>query len=122
MNGYLTYLSIGLIAGVCSGLFGVGGGAIIIPALVLILGIPQQEANATSLVALLLPVGILALWKYYKSGFLNSTHFKGGLFIALGLLFGALVGALFATKMDPIILRKSFAVFLIVIAIRMFIV
>jgi uncharacterized membrane protein YfcA len=120
MNGNLTYLSIGLIAGVCSGLFGVGGGAIIIPALVLLMGIPQQQANATSLVALLLPVGILALWKYYKNGFLNSEHFKGGLFIALGLLFGALLGATLATKMDPTLLRKSFAVFLIVIALRMF--
>ncbi len=118
--GQLLFLSIGLIAGVCSGLFGIGGGAIIVPALVFIVGMQQQQANATSLVALLLPVGILALWKYHKSGFMNATHVKGGLLIALGLFFGALVGATLATKMDPTLLRKSFAVFLIVIALRMF--
>ncbi|MBP7845198.1 MAG: sulfite exporter TauE/SafE family protein [Proteobacteria bacterium] len=118
--GQLIFLCIGLVAGVCSGLFGIGGGAIIVPALVFIVGMQQQQANATSLVALLLPVGILALWKYHKSGFMNVTHVKGGLLIALGLFFGALVGATLATKMDPTLLRKSFAVFLIVIALRMF--
>ena len=64
----LIFISIGLAAGVLSGLFGVGGGLIIVPALVFFIGMSQHEAQGTSLGLMLLPIGALAAWNYFKSG------------------------------------------------------
>src|SRR5207248_5206730 len=87
MTGVLVAL-IGLVAGVVSGLFGVGGAIVIIPGLVLVAKLPQHTANGTSLAALLLPVGLLGAWEYYRRGQVNVSY---AAIIAVGLFFGALL-------------------------------
>ncbi len=108
---------IGLLAGILSGLLGIGGGTVVIPALIYFLHMNQHQAQGTSLVALLLPVGLLAVIEYYKSGYANL---KVGLIIALGLFIGAYFGAKIAGSISDSVLRKAFAVFFVLIALRMF--
>ncbi len=118
---FVYLLLVGIAAGMLSGLFGVGGGVIIVPALALLFGMNQQAATGTSLVALLLPVGILAVVEYFRSGKITADNIWFGLAIAAGLFFGALLGAKLALAMSGETLRRAFAVFLIVIAIRLWI-
>jgi uncharacterized membrane protein YfcA len=109
----MFYLVVGLAAGVCSGLFGIGGGVIIVPALIFLQGFKPQAAVGTSLAALLLPVGALGVWTYWKNG---DVQWKAGLAIALGLLLGAYVGARIGVPLSPRTLKRSFAVFLVAAA------
>lgn len=115
----LFMLVIGLLTGVFSGIFGVGGGVILVPILVLLFKYAPQTASGTSLVALLLPVGLLGVLEYYKVGKIGPTHIYAGLIIAVGLFFGTYFGAKFAAHLPTEILQKCFAVFLIFIAIRL---
>ncbi|HEU5260308.1 MAG TPA: sulfite exporter TauE/SafE family protein [Gemmatimonadales bacterium] len=118
MNWVLVSV-IGLTAGVVSGLFGVGGAVVIVPGLVLLLGLPQHTANGTSLAALVVPAGILiGALEYYKRGQVNVPY---AAVIAVGLLLGALVGAKLAGMVDELALRRGFAVFLMVVALRLFV-
>lgn len=114
----ILFIAIGLAAGVLAGLFGIGGGIVIGPALILLRGFSPQLAVGTSLGALLLPVGALGAWEYYRRGNLNVP---AALWIALGLLFGAWVGARLAQTMSGPVLQRSFAVFLVLVAIRVWI-
>lgn len=109
----LVFVVIGLLAGVLSGLFGIGGGLVIVPALIIIAGLSPVQATGTSLLALLLPVGALGVWEYYRKGNLNIT---AGLWVALGLFFGAWIGAKLAQDLSPVQLRRAFALFLVVVA------
>ena len=113
--GWVIFLLIGLVAGVLSGLFGIGGGVVIVPALMFITRMGPQNATGTSLAALLLPVGALGAWEYYRSGHLDVG---AGLLIALGLFIGAGLGARLSLQASPVGLRRAFAVFLALIAIR----
>ena len=115
MNWVVVSL-LGLAAGVVSGVFGVGGAIVIIPGLVLLLGLPQHTANGTSLAALLLPVGLLGALEYYKRGEVNVAY---AAVIAAGLFFGALVGAKLAGMLADATLRRAFAVFLMLVAVRL---
>jgi len=108
-------IAIGLVAGVMSGMFGIGGGAIIVPALIIFLGFSQKEANGTSLVALLLPVGILAVLAYYKEG---KLRWKAAGMVALGLTGGAWFGAATAIDMNPFLLERLYGAFLLYMAWR----
>ena len=110
-------LSLGIVAGILSGLFGVGGGLVIVPALVLFFGMTQQSAGGTSLVALLLPVGLLGLIEYYRSGKISMEHIFMGLIIAAGLFTGVYFGAKIATHLSNDSLRKGFAVFMGIVSI-----
>ncbi len=112
------YFLIGIFAGVLSGLLGIGGGTVIIPALVYILGYSQHKAQGTSLVALLLPVGLLGVIKYYRAG---DVNLKMGLVIALGLFIGAYFGASFAERIPDLLLKRIFGAFFLILAIRMLI-
>jgi uncharacterized protein len=112
----LVFIVVGLGAGVLSGFFGIGGGLVIVPALVYLAKFPLQTATGTSLAALLLPVGALGALQYYKGGHLNIA---AALWIAAGLLLGAGLGARLALTMSPDTLRRLFAVFLAVMAVRM---
>ena len=112
----LIFIAIGFGAGILSGLFGIGGGLIIVPALILLARFSPITATGTSLAALLLPVGALGAWEYYKRGHLNIP---AALFLALGLLFGAWIGARFAHQLSPVQLKRAFAVFLVLVAGRM---
>jgi hypothetical protein len=113
----LGLLAIGLAAGVSAGMFGIGGGLIIVPALVLIYGLSQHAAVGTSLGAILLPVGALSAWVYWKNGNLNVGY---SALIATGLFLGAYVGARFVQPMSDLTLRRLFAGFLIIVSVRMF--
>ena len=111
----LLFVAIGLGAGVLSGVFGIGGSVVIVPALLLIAHMEPQTATGTSLGALLLPVGALGAWSYYRRGHLNVA---AALAIALGLFVGAYFGARLAQGMAPGVLRRAFAVFLVAVAAR----
>lgn len=111
----LLFIAIGLAAGVLAGLFGIGGGIVIGPALILLAGFAPKLATGTSLGALLLPVGALGAWEYYRHGNLNIT---ASLWIALGLLAGAWLGARLAHQLTGPQLQRTFAVFLALMAIR----
>ena len=106
---------VGLIGGILSGLLGIGGAIVIIPALVLILGYSQQMAQGTTLAMMVLPVGALAAWQYYQKGFVDV---KTALVMALFFLIGGFLGAKFATQIPQDILKKVFGNGLIAIAIK----
>jgi uncharacterized membrane protein YfcA len=110
----VLFILIGLIAGVSSGIFGIGGGVLIIPALAFFANFSQEKATGTSLAVLLPPVGLLACLEYYRNG---SMDLKAALLIALGLIIGAWFGARIATKIGEAWLKPSFGVFLIVLGI-----
>lgn len=112
-------LLIGMAAGISSGFFGIGGGIIIVPLLGVLLMLPLQNAVATSLFALIFPVGILAVWTYYKSGFLTPNEMKIGSLVACGLVIGALAGSRLAIRLPADILRLAFAALLIFMAVRL---
>lgn len=112
----MIYLAIGLCAGVLAGLFGIGGGVVIVPALILIARLKPQSATGTSLAALLLPVGALGAWQYYRQG---SVEIRAAMFIALGLLLGAWLGARIGLDVRPRVLQRAFAVFLVLVAAQM---
>ncbi|MEK6732197.1 MAG: sulfite exporter TauE/SafE family protein [Candidatus Omnitrophota bacterium] len=117
MDNILSVL-IGLVSGVSSGFFGIGGAIILIPALVYIFKFSQHLAQGTALAALLLPVGILAVIKYYKSG---DVNIKIALFIACGFIIGGFIGATFAQTVPSPVLKKIFAAMLLFISIYMLI-
>lgn len=112
----IFYIIIGLGAGVLSGMFGIGGGVVIVPALLLIADMTPLTATGTSLGALLLPVGALGAWAYYKSG---NLDIRASALLAVGLFFGAFFGAKIAQVFTPVQLKRAFAVFLVLVAIRM---
>jgi uncharacterized protein len=105
----------GLIAGVASGMFGIGGGVIIVPSLML-LGMTQIAANGTSLAALLLPVGAFGAIAYHRSGMM---HWRAALLISGGLFFGAWVGARIANTIDSSLLLRLYGAFLLYVGWRM---
>ncbi len=107
---------LGLVAGVVSGLFGVGGAIVIIPGLVLLAKLPQHTAHGTSLAALLLPVGILGALEYYKRGQVNVAY---AAVVAVGLLIGAYFGAKLAGTMSDVMLRRAFGMFLLIVSVRL---
>jgi hypothetical protein len=111
----LIILCIGVAAGVLSGLFGIGGGVVIVPALLLVLRMSQQTATGTSLAALLLPVGALGAWEYYKAGQLDV---RAALLLAIGLSVGVWGGAVLAQHVSAFMLKRAFAVFLVAVAAR----
>ena len=112
------FLAIGLTAGVLSGLFGIGGGILIIPALIFFAKFPTKLALGTSLGALLLPVGLLGAYTYYKGG---NLDIRASLLIALGLFFGAWGGARLAQVLPAATLQRMFAVFIALMAVRLWI-
>ena len=114
----LLFLAIGLCAGLLSGLFGIGGGIIIVPALMLAGRMQPAVATGTSLGALLLPVGALGAWQYYKNGHLDV---RASLLIALGIFIGAYVGAIMMQQLNPMMAKRVFAIFLIVVSVRIWV-
>ena len=107
---------LGLVAGVISGLFGVGGAVVIIPGLVLIAKLQQHTAHGTSLAALLLPVGLLGVLEYSKRQQVNWAY--AGV-VAVGLLIGAYFGARLAGSISDLALRKTFGGFLLLISMKL---
>ncbi len=111
-----TLILIGLAAGVFSGFFGIGGGVIIVPALVYLLGFTQHRAIGTSLAILLPPVGIGAVIEYYRHGNLDV---KAALLVALGLFLGGWLGAVVSHQVSGPYLRLAFGVFIVILGVSL---
>ncbi len=112
----VLYIILGLVAGAFAGVFGIGGGLILIPALIFLFGMTQHQAQGMTLAVLVPPVGILAAWRYYQNGYIN---FPMAGFICLGFLFGGLLGANLAQSVSDPVLKKLFGVFLFLVSINM---
>ncbi|MFN9066879.1 MAG: TSUP family transporter [Bdellovibrionales bacterium] len=119
MNQIFMSLGIGLTAGILSGLFGIGGGIIVVPLLVLLWGYPQQLASATSLIIFLLPIGLAGVWKYYSMGVLKPEQFKLGLMIGLGVMLGSYFGAQLSSYLSGAYLQKGFSLLLFFVALQL---
>lgn len=116
MTTMFLYILLGLVAGALSGLIGVGGGVIIVPALVFIFGLSQHQAQGTTLALLIPPIGILAAWMCYREGYVDL---KIAALVAAGFMVGSLFGAKFANTLSNAVLEKVFGVALLLIAIKM---
>ncbi len=112
----IILILIGLFAGAFSGMIGLGGGLIIIPALIYLLGMNQYMAQGTSLAIMLPPIGLMAAFNYYKAGALNLKY---AMIIAVAFFIGGYFGSKWALTIPEAVLRKIFAVALIIVAIRM---
>lgn len=110
------FLAIGLFAGILSGLFGIGGGIVIVPALMILAKFPAIQATGTSLGALMLPIGaFIGALTYYKNGNLDV---RASVWIAVGMIAGAYIGSQLVQHVSDIQLRRAFAVFLAIVSVR----
>lgn len=112
----ILFVLIGIGAGILSGLFGIGGGIVIVPALIYLAKFPMKMATGTSLAVFLMPVGILGAMTYYRAGNMNI---RATLWVALGLFMGAWFGARLAQVLTPVQLKRAFALLLLFMAGRM---
>lgn len=112
MPASLLFLVIGILGGVASGLFGVGGGIVIVPALIYWAGFSQHMATGTSLAVLLPPIGLAATIEYYRHG---NVDLRAAILLAASMFLGAWLGAYFANQMKGPHLRLLFGVFLSVL-------
>lgn len=110
------FILLGLIAGVMAGLVGVGGGILIVPALVYLFHFSQKTAQGTTLALLVPPIGIFAAWAYYKAG---SVNLKAAAFIAVGFVVGSFLSAHFASHTSDKMLTRTFGVFLLAVSVKM---
>jgi len=107
----------GVAAGFMGGMVGVGGGIVMVPAMVFFLGVSQQSAQGTSLAVLMVPVSAVAVYNYYKAG---EVNFRYAFVIALFFIVGGYFGSKLAIRIDQAVIRKLFAVFMILVAVKMF--
>lgn len=112
----LAYTLLGLVAGIAGGFVGIGGGIIIIPALVLVFGLSQIDAQGTTTALLVPPIGLLAAINYYRAGHVNLTI---AVFICLGFFVGGFIGSKIAIGIPNDVLQKVFGVVLLVIGAYM---
>ncbi|MFA6005641.1 MAG: TSUP family transporter [Patescibacteria group bacterium] len=116
MQVIIGLMLLGVVAGILSGLIGIGGGVIIVPALVFLFGFAQQQAQGTTLALLVPPLGLLAVLSYYKHGYVNI---HAALFIALGFILGSLIGARVMTQIPAHVLTRIFGFLILFIAVKM---
>lgn len=116
MYEFIILLIIGLVTGVMGGMLGVGGGIIVIPALMFFMGLTQKEANATSLAFMLAPTGLLAVINYYKAGMVNIKY---AAIIAIAFFVGAYFGSAWAIKMPVDTLKKIFGILLLATGLKL---
>mgnify|MGYP005834614443 CR=1 FL=1 len=112
----IIIIVIGLFTGMLAGMLGIGGGLIVIPALMLVMGFTQHEAQGTSLAMMLPPIGIVAAWNYYKAG---HVDIKIALILAAAFIIGSIFGSKIAVGLPENVLKKVFSVFLIIVALKM---
>jgi hypothetical protein len=113
---WLIFVGIGISSGLLAGIFGIGGGVVLVPALVYFAGFSQKLAVGTTLAVLLPPVGIAAALEYYRHG---NVDFKVAMIVAVSLIVGSWFGARIANGMDDHLLKISFGIFLILLGIYM---
>ena len=116
METIIYVVLIGLAAGFLGGLVGIGGGVLIVPALVLIIGFSQHLAQGTSLAMMVFPVGLLAVINYYKKGYVD---FKYAGLLAIGFVLGSYLGSKFSLGLSEVIVKRIFAVVMIALAIKL---
>jgi uncharacterized membrane protein YfcA len=109
-------LIVGLMAGIVSGLLGIGGGILVVPLLVVLFGMNQHLAQGTTLALMVPPIGLLAAWTYYKQGYVDV---KVAALICLGFFFGGLIGARCASTIDAGVLKRLFGVLMMIVAVKM---
>lgn len=109
---FLLYAGIGIGAGILSGLFGIGGGLVIVPALMLFAGFSQLSANGTSLAVLMVPVGLAAVINYYNNG---NVNIRAALIIAASFFIAAAFSSYFVQKINPFFLRIAFGMVMITV-------
>ena len=124
----LKMLAMGLVAGALSGMVGIGGGVVLVPAMVIFLGFAQKEAQGTPLAMLMFPVVILSVINYYRSGDISMWNIKIALMIGAGFIFGGYLGSKLAVSLPEQLsigeyiitkpVKKVFALVVIVMAIR----
>ena len=107
---------IGVASGILSGFVGIGGGIIIVPALIFLLGMNQLNAQGTSLFILLLPIGILAVMNYWKAGQINWSF---GLVVSLAFVVGGYFGSKLALKISPNLVRLIFGIIMVIISAKL---
>jgi uncharacterized protein len=112
----ILYLLIGLAAGIFGGVLGLGGGAIVVPALVFLCGLSQHTAQGTTLAMMIPPIGLLAAWTYYQKGFVDL---KIAAIMCITFVIGSLIGAKFAVNLSDTVLTKVFGVALLLISLKM---
>lgn len=117
MNEFILLLLIGLLAGMVSGGLGVGGGIIIVPALLFFMGLTQHQAQGTSLAIMVAPIGLLSAYNYYKEGYVNI---KFALIILVAFYFGSYFGSKFSVHLSGKVLQKSFALLLFIASLKLF--
>lgn len=123
MTTILLIMVIGLTAGILSGILGVGGGVIMVPAMVMLLGFTQHQAQGTSLAVLAVPVTFIGAYNYYKAGNASGEYvidWKVALIMALLFVLGAFLGSKVAVNIDEKLLKRIFGGILVVIAFKMF--
>lgn len=113
---WIWYIILGLVAGILSGLLGLGGGLILIPALVYVFGLTQHQAQGTTLAFMIPPIGLLAALKYYHDG---NVKLNIAMFICLGFFVGGLIGAMFVEKIPDLLLKRIFGTALLLASLRM---
>ena len=116
MTSTILVILIGIVAGILSGMFGIGGGIIIVPALVYLCGFSQLKAQGTSLAILLPPVGIFAFIEYYKKG---QVNLQAGVLIVIFLVIGSVFGSKLAQNLPVEVMKKSFGILMLVISVKM---
>ena len=116
MQTIIILIIIGLASGFLGGLVGIGGGVIIVPALIYFMAFNQVEAQGTSLALLLLPVAILGALNYYKNGYVDI---KAVWLLAIGFTVGSYYGSKVAMSIPQDMLKKVFAIFLLLVALKM---
>lgn len=113
----VLYIALGLTAGILSGLLGIGGGIILVPALIFIFHFSQIMAQGTTLAMMIPPIGLLAVMEYYKQGQIN---WKVALLLCCGFVIGGLVGAKICLALPKPVLQKIFGLVLLFIGLKMF--
>lgn len=116
MTDIIQFIILGLFGGVMSGLLGIGGAIMIVPALVYIFGFDQKMAQGTTLALLIPPVGLLGVWQYYNAG---NVNLKVAGIMCIGMFIGAYLGGYLANQLSSDTLRKIFGVMLLLISIKM---
>lgn len=112
----VAYVALGLAAGALSGLIGIGGGVLIVPALVVLFGFSEHTAQGTTLALLVPPIAVLAAWTYYRQG---EVKLGAASLIAAGYVVGGLLGARVAVGLSDRLLTRVFGVALIVLGLKM---
>ncbi len=119
MTDIMILLGIGLIAGMLSGMVGIGGGIIIVPALVYFFGLGQHTAQGTTLIMFLLPIGFMGVYNYYQAGHIDAKTIKYALIIGSSFVIGSFAGSKWAVHIDQLTLKRVFGAIIFLISLKM---